>query len=758
MVKKIYSGVDEILAKLEKMGYDIDYKHPIETRGRASHVYKAVYKGEKRFIKIMDFKKRLDRAQRYQELINEFRPLSRNDKNCLVEILEDEDVSTEDAKTSEEAKTKIANVTYTVMECGDFSLEEMIEMKTMTPNKAVKAAKNTATALNVVANHKKGWVHRDVKPANIIVFLDHDSDDKKDKNAYKLSDFHTMSGIDKSEELSLETINTTIQGTPGYLAPELDIVEARNPDVQARDVYSLGIVLYQSLTNKTHEQLMELKPAKEGEDLASRYGRLQQNPEEFFKYLGLEPEKQGDKDFKPVIENIILREITKKCLAFDKKAYDIWKAKPVAERELSGPNTPWHGRYAAAEALFADLEIAEYYDDFESIIRFMKLDLDSSETIKIKDDEGKTRELGVVEARREAQGLWKYIFTEHYKFKNGDFAEKRRRKNRLLNLFEDEEIVKRIYTDRERIDKFFEKYSKKQTFDEVKDNERKGISLQLENYAKIWEIYDDLLKGYDGKPQERDFALTKDLKKDETAVKRLNDLSEKYDPKKHIKNLCAAEIKNEYIAAEVKQELEKELEKLISLGAGKEIEAEKASESETQAEEPDTKKTGKGYISSSIRKIGEKLKEIDYICNKAERACRYAKKLYARLSPAGEFNSEGLGHAIRLLDKEKYSCCKEFYQVAAAKAELISTDIIQRKLRRIRENGRQKDLLKQAAQELDKIKDKWEQYKDAFAFYAAANRAGLGDIDSQICIYRNEESPDTFFELIKTTINPEGGK
>lgn len=83
--------------------------------------------------------------------------------------------------------------------------------------------------------HKKGVYHRDLKPANILV--------KNDGEPIVL-DF----GIAKNVKQSVELTHTgEIIGSPKYMSPET----IRGVKVDERsDVYSLGVILYQMLTNK----------------------------------------------------------------------------------------------------------------------------------------------------------------------------------------------------------------------------------------------------------------------------------------------------------------------------------------------------------------------------------------------------------------------------------------------------------------------------------------------------------------------------
>lgn len=79
--------------------------------------------------------------------------------------------------------------------------------------------------------HEQGVVHRDVKPANIIIMSN---------GKLKVADF----GIAHLDSSNLTQVGT-IMGTPGYMAPEQytgAIVDRR------ADVFSAGVVLYQLLT------------------------------------------------------------------------------------------------------------------------------------------------------------------------------------------------------------------------------------------------------------------------------------------------------------------------------------------------------------------------------------------------------------------------------------------------------------------------------------------------------------------------------
>jgi serine/threonine-protein kinase len=82
--------------------------------------------------------------------------------------------------------------------------------------------------------HAAGLVHRDVKPANLLV---------REDDVLKVADF----GIARAAELTRLTQHGTVLGTAAYLAPE----QAEGKEVTAAaDLYSLGAVLYEVLTGR----------------------------------------------------------------------------------------------------------------------------------------------------------------------------------------------------------------------------------------------------------------------------------------------------------------------------------------------------------------------------------------------------------------------------------------------------------------------------------------------------------------------------
>ena len=136
------------------------------------------------------------------------------------------------------------------------SLRDLLDKKKkLTPGLSIMMGAAIASALD--ATHQHGYIHRDVKPGNILVRPD---------GHFLLADFGIAKAITPSEGSDL-TSDNIMMGTAKYLSPE--IVRGRQLDGRA-DLYSLGLVLYECLSGKV--------PFLSDNDADTALARLQREP------------------------------------------------------------------------------------------------------------------------------------------------------------------------------------------------------------------------------------------------------------------------------------------------------------------------------------------------------------------------------------------------------------------------------------------------------------------------------------------------
>jgi serine/threonine-protein kinase len=113
------------------------------------------------------------------------------------------------------------------------TLRDAIERGPVEPGRAIEILRGLAGALDHA--HEEGIVHRDVKPANVLL--------GRDGHTVKLADL----GIATAVEGTRITMSGTVLGTAAYMAPEQ--LEGQKPG-PLTDVYALAVVAFETLSGR----------------------------------------------------------------------------------------------------------------------------------------------------------------------------------------------------------------------------------------------------------------------------------------------------------------------------------------------------------------------------------------------------------------------------------------------------------------------------------------------------------------------------
>ncbi len=186
--------------------------------GGMSYVYKA-YDAKKK--KIVAIKMLRDELSMDDEFVNKFKS---------------------EALACKDIRQKNVISAYDVIDEGNMHFIVMEYVEGTTLNKYIKSKgrlSNEETvnislqvAMGIQAAHKKGIIHRDIKPQNIVI------DNKK---VVKITDF----GIARA--ITSTTKNISVIGTVHYISPE----QVRNTKVDFRsDIYSFGCSMYEMITGQ----------------------------------------------------------------------------------------------------------------------------------------------------------------------------------------------------------------------------------------------------------------------------------------------------------------------------------------------------------------------------------------------------------------------------------------------------------------------------------------------------------------------------
>ncbi|HVJ79912.1 MAG TPA: protein kinase, partial [Planctomycetia bacterium] len=181
-------------------------------------------------------------------------------------------------------------------------------------------AEQTAAALEFA--HRQGVLHRDVKPANILV--DH-------RQGALLADF----GLAKAEGGAGMTQAGVILGTPRYIAPE----RFRGEEAAAGDVYALGATLY---------ELLALRPAFDEERRDALLAQIERAEPPRLREL----EPQLPLDLETIVQTAMAKEPRRRYASSGAMAEDLRRYRlglPILARRLGplGRVARWAQRHPA---------------------------------------------------------------------------------------------------------------------------------------------------------------------------------------------------------------------------------------------------------------------------------------------------------------------------------------------------------------------------------------------------------------------------
>lgn len=248
-----------------------------------------------------------------------------------------------------EAQTEYGRLPYIVMEFVDGrTLRDIVKTEgPVSEKRAMEIMADVSAALDF--SHRHGIVHRDVKPANVMI---------TQTGAVKVMDFGIARAVHDGQVAVTQT--AAVIGTAQYLSPE----QARGEQVDARsDVYSAGCVLYELLTGEP--------PFTGDSPVAVAYQHVREDPN---------PPSTVYSAVSPALDAIVLKALAKNPLNRYQSAAEL---RSDLVRVLSGqrPNAPsvmtdgdrtsiyTGGRPTQTRAVAADHYDDEYYDDEEDELR-----------------------------------------------------------------------------------------------------------------------------------------------------------------------------------------------------------------------------------------------------------------------------------------------------------------------------------------------------------------------------------------------------
>mmetsp|Transcript_6978 Transcript_6978/g.19753 ORF Transcript_6978/g.19753 Transcript_6978/m.19753 type:complete len:450 (+) Transcript_6978:95-1444(+) len=203
--------------------------------GYTGDVYKARLKGTDTVfaVKVID----MDSGHKVSALARELPALRRFDCDDIVSMV-DVKLAWKPPKPGETGRG--CPVVLLFMEAADASLESVIDKsyQQVPMQTRIRMMVEILRGLDAVASG--GLVHRDIKPQNIFVFGDCETEDCH----VKLGDFGFACDIARSKREELQEV----LGSPMYIAPEVWRGDGATPK---SDLWSVGMVLYELFTGSS---------------------------------------------------------------------------------------------------------------------------------------------------------------------------------------------------------------------------------------------------------------------------------------------------------------------------------------------------------------------------------------------------------------------------------------------------------------------------------------------------------------------------
>ena len=221
------------------------------------------------------------------------------------------------------------------------ALKEKVAGGPLAIDQALRIARETAEALEIA--HRKGIVHRDVKPSNIML---------TEQGHVKVVDFGVAKRfrVEEGEEQEFTatlTSEASTLGTLPYMSPE----QIRGQEVDPRsDIFSLGVVLYEMLTG--------VHPFRKGLSADTAAAVLSQEPAPLAQFRKEAPER-----LKQVLDKMLAKEREDRYPSIHDVCAELSEAGARTAEALPFETPAWSGKKLAllpALALLAVVSLAVF--------------------------------------------------------------------------------------------------------------------------------------------------------------------------------------------------------------------------------------------------------------------------------------------------------------------------------------------------------------------------------------------------------------